>query len=111
MKKKTNKFDTKYIKVIPKAIARFFNNDEELYHLIHPSKKELENLDKFEYAVYVDNGYKNINGGYAQVIVYNGDEDEMLCHVECGEQNMGYGGHKDWWDVKYNRETEKFEEI
>lgn len=91
-------------------IQRFFDKDKELYNILNPSKKEIENLENFEWRVLVDNGLKNINGGYSKVIVFDGDEDELLLNVECGEEDTGSGGNLDYWRVKYDRKTEKFEE-
>ena len=75
------------------------------------SAKEIIKLENFEWQVYVDNGLKHINGGYASVEVYDGDEEELLLNVECGEQDTGGGGNKNWWRVRYDRKTEKFEEV
>lgn len=91
-------------------INRFFNSDKELYNDLKPSKEELIKLENFEWRVYVDNGLKNINGGYVSVTIYEGDKEKLLLNVECGEQDTGGGGNKNWWRVKYDRKTEKFEE-
>lgn len=103
--------ETKLEMTRTEIIQRFFNNNKELYNRLKPSKEEIVKLENFEWQVYVDNGLKNINGGYASVEVYDGDEEELLLNVECGEQDMGGGGNKNWWRVRYDRKTEKFEEV
>lgn len=103
--------ETKLEMTKKEIIQRFFNNDKTLYNRLKPSKEEIVKLENFEWRVYVDNGLKNINGGYASVKVYDGDEEELLLNVECGEQDTGGGGNKNWWRVRYDRKMQKFEEI
>lgn len=93
------------------TIHRFFDNDKKLYNRLKPSKEEITELDNFEWEVYVNNGLRRINGGYASVEVYDGNEEELLLNVECGEQDTGGGGNKDYWRVRYDRRTQKFEEV
>ena len=90
-------------------IDRFFDGDEELFEEIKLTKEEIELFENQEWALLVNNGLKNINGGYSQITVYGGDEEELKLEYKCGEQNMGDGHSScDVFDIKYNRITKKF---
>lgn len=95
---------------LSKVIQQLFNDDRNMYDYLKPSKREIENLEKFEHKVLIDNGLKNINGGYSIVTVYDGDEETLLLNIECGEYDIGGGGNKSYWRAEYNRKTEKFEQ-
>jgi hypothetical protein len=95
-------------------ISQFFNGNKELFEKVKLTKEEVTLFEKFEWEVYVRSGLKNINGGYASVIIYDIDEDtegnqSLLCRVECGEQDTGDGSSCDTWRVLYNRKTQEFE--
>lgn len=93
------------------VVSRFFDGDVNLYDEIGLTENEITKLENFEWRVLIDNGLKNINGGYSIVTIYGGNEDELLCRVECGEQDTGAGGNSTYWRVRYDRKTEKFEEV
>lgn len=92
-------------------IQRFFNNDKKLYNRLKPSDEEIIKLENFEWRVLVDNGLKNINGGYASVTVCDGDEEKIFLYIEYGEQDTGAGGNLNCGYMQYDRKTATFGDI
>jgi len=96
-------------------VMRFFE-DASLANEIKLTKEEVGKLDNFEWEVLCANGLRQINGGYAQVKIYDTDEDEegneiLVLEVEFGEQNTGDGySNTDTWQVEFNRKTQQFGE-
>jgi len=53
---------------------RFFNGDEELEKYINLTEEEISLLKDFEWKVICSNGLKNINGGWSNLDIWEGDE-------------------------------------
>ena len=102
-----------------RLVRRFFDENKDLCKEVKLTDEEIDLFEKFEWAILVNNGLKNIICGYSAITIYDIEEDigdngedieYILCEAECGAQDMGGGGSsRDKWQIKYNRKTKEFE--
>jgi hypothetical protein len=113
-KKPKKKKKTKESRILtPKELAsKYFMGDEKLCLDIKLTQEEQELLDKQAWTILYWRGLKNRNGGYSNINVIAGDQDELDLNVEfgiqCGNDEEDYSDNNT--HMTFDRKTKTFKD-